>query len=108
MSIKRTKLPKGVRGIIYSFFTVQDLIDHISKLSKQDRVFLQNNNILDWRPENKEFKTKLEELSYLKKIVLNLNTKNKQQNITFEKLQFFINISHVIILAIDYSTVDNV
>jgi hypothetical protein len=84
------------------------LIDHISKLSKQDRVFLQNNNILDWRPENKEFKTKLEELSYLKKIVLNLNTKNKQQNITFEKLQFFINISHVIILAIDYSTVDNV
>ena len=43
--VKR-KLPQGVRGIIYSYLTLMELINKISRLSKSDRSFVMSSSEL--------------------------------------------------------------
>lgn len=65
-----------MRGIVYSYLTLDDLLKLISRLSKSEREFIARTDLHSWIPDSKkEFKTKLEELSYKKKILINLNHK---------------------------------
>ena len=44
---KKPFLPKGVRGIIYSFIDLMGLLDKIGKLCKLDREYITNCENLD-------------------------------------------------------------
>ena len=67
---------------------------------------------MDWRPENKKL-TKIEEISYQKKLLLGINKKSvgtKKPNkikIISDKIDYFISISQLVIMAIDHSTLDD-
>ena len=48
-SFCRFKIPQGVRGVIYSFLDFKSLLNTISKLSKKERKFIKNTDVLDQR-----------------------------------------------------------
>ena len=68
---------------------------------------------MDWRPEREKPLTKEENIAYSKKLLLGINkksvgTKKKHKAaIITKKIEYFISISQVIIMAIDFSTIDH-
>jgi len=73
-------------------------------LSKSEREFITKTELIDWRQPGKEYKTILHELAYMKKLELNLNSKNltREQiqnnehpiiNISEEKLDYMIRVA---------------
>ena len=67
---------------------------------------------MDWRPENKTL-TKKEQISYSKKLLLGVNKKSvgtkkvHRQVVIKQKIDYFISISQLVILAIDHSTIEH-
>ena len=65
--------------------------------------------LLDWRPEGKHFRNYLEEYSFMKFVSLNINSQLLQPDqgkVTKKKVDYFIMLSEVVNLKIDYHTVD--
>jgi len=52
------------------------LLEKICRLSKSEREFISQSSILDWMPDNKIPRNRLEEISFMKKLVLNFNAKS--------------------------------
>ena len=85
-------------------------MDQISKLSKAERNFLVNTTLTEWKPDGKNFETYTEELSFMKHLVLRLNSRLITRQLgpaSEEKLEYFICLSEVIILEVDYYTVNH-
>ena len=40
-------IPQGVRGVVYSFVDIKFLLETIAKLSKKERKFIKNSDVLD-------------------------------------------------------------
>jgi hypothetical protein len=70
-------LPQGIRGIIYSFFTFEDLVKKASRISKNERIFIKKTELIDWKPIYKKLKTNYDELNYLRTLKLSINEKLK-------------------------------
>ena len=105
MKPKKPFLPQGVRGIIYSFVPFKEVMSIITKLSSAERKFVRNTQLLDWRPEHKQFDSIIEELSYMKHLSLKLNstlTANDLKTINEAKLEYLIGISEVVFIHVDY------
>ena len=68
---------------------------------------------MDWKPDREEPLTKEERISYSKKLLLGINkksvgTKKKTKAaIITKKIEYFISISQLVIMAIDFSTIDH-
>jgi|DEB0MinimDraft_12_1074336.scaffolds.fasta_scaffold280107_1 hypothetical protein len=75
-------------------------MDKISRLSSKERKFLANTRLLDWRPEGKEIVNFVEELSYMKHLMLKLNSKLKigNQKVSESKMDYYIALAEVVIL----------
>ncbi len=72
-------------------------MDKICKLSKIERNFLINTNLIDWHPEDFNSKSQNRETKLLKKLRIDLNIKYNQneiqKKITFERLDYLIQLS---------------
>ena len=104
-------LPRGVRGIVYSYLPFDEILKTISKLSKAERAFLAETRLLDWRPEGKVFSSVIEEQAYRKHINLQLNSKLTRHNmgrVTRDKVEYYISVAEVVVLIVDHHTVENV
>lgn len=44
-------LPQGVRGLVYSYLKLEEIMSKIALLSKREREFLRGNKLLSWQPD---------------------------------------------------------
>ena len=89
-------------------------MEKISKLSATERArLLKWEDLMDWKPDREKPLTKEEHIAYSKKLLLGINkksvgTKKKHKSaIITKKLDYFISISQLVIMAIDFSTIDH-
>lgn len=64
------KLPKGVRAFIYSYMSLNALMNKISKLSKIERELISESSVLNWMPDDKIPLSHQEEIHHMKKLLL--------------------------------------
>ena len=67
-----TILPIGVRGLVYSYLTLTEMIEMIAVLSKREREFLTKTQLTSWHRDQKGIHDKY---SNKRKIILYFNSR---------------------------------
>ena len=67
-------MPIGIRGMIYAYLTLDEILKKLCCLSTEEREFIAKTELMDWKPTNFKAKNQIHDMKHMKTIGFKFNS----------------------------------